>query len=313
MKTYDIVVCGGTFDLLHAGHKYFLQQVFDHCEKLIIGLTSDKYIQENKPNLGITSFANRKKNLDSFLKSIGAGERVVVTLIDDLYGPLLDPNFKAEAIAISEHRENVMKINSARKSRGLKPLEVLEVNLWQGEDREKVSSTRIRAGEIDQEGKNLLLPSTLRHLLQDAWGEVLFEIPSNLDSNKLVSVGDVTTGKFIEKGIFPKICIIDNKVERKDKKFEYEFLPEYTKINVENPAGKLTVGLVEAIENAFKKVRTVIEVDGEEDLAVLPALLYAPIGFEVYYGQPGVGLVRIKVNGDVKRKAAELIDKFEYD
>lgn len=303
---YSVVVCGGTFDLLHAGHKAFLKQVFEKGERVVIGLTSDSYISVHKSNKHVSPYDVRKKALEQFIKENRVEERVEIVEIYDMYGPLLDADFIADAIAVTEHSlPNAKKINKKREERGLQALEIVEIPLVKDQEGEVISSSRLR--------QNLLLPSTLRPLLQDTWGKIIQEIPSDIQVEKTITVGDVTTGKFIEKGIFPKICIIDNKVERKDKKFEYEFLPEHTKINVENPAGKLTVGLVEAIENAFKKVRTVIEVDGEEDLAVLPALLYTPIGFEIYYGQPGVGLVRIKVNGDVKRKAAELVDKFEYD
>ena len=39
-----------------------------------------------------------------------------------------------------------------------------------------------------------------------------------------------------------------------------------------------------------------IVVEGEEDLATLPAILYAPPGSVVVYGQPDEGSVLVKVN-----------------
>lgn len=312
MSKFETIICGGTFDLLHAGHKYFLQQILAASEKVVIGLTSDKYIQEYKPNKGIASYADRKKNLESFLENVGAGQNARIVSIDNIYGPLLDSDFQVDAIAISEHRENAMKINSMRQGRGLNPLEIVEFDLWRGEDREKVSSTRIRKGEIDRNGKNLLLPSTLRYLLQDAWGEVVSEISSGLDVKKTITVGDVTTRKFRDLGKIPKISIVDFKVNREVIE-ESEFKNSKI-VRVRNPAGTVTADLQNEILHAFQdnnKWNTVIIVNGEEDLAVLPALLYAPIGFEIYYGQPGVGLVRIVVDEKVKKKARDLIDKFE--
>lgn len=322
MKKFTAVVCGGTFDLLHAGHKYFLKQILAVSEKVVIGLTSDKYVQEYKPNKGVASYVDREKNLKLFLKSVGVGlspegsgpegQSATIVSIDDFYGPLLDPDLQVDALAISDHRENAMKINSMRQSRGLPPLEIVEFNLWRGEDRGKVSSTRIREGEIDRNGKNLLLPSTLRYLLQDAWGEVVSEISSDLDAQKTITVGDVTTRKFRDFGKIPKISIVDFKVNREVIE-ESEFKNSKI-VRVRNPAGTVTTDLQNEILHAFQddnKEVTVIIVNGEEDLAVLPALLYAPIGFEIYYGQPGVGLVRIVVDEKIKKKAKNLIDKFE--
>ena len=49
-----------------------------------------------------------------------------------------------------------------------------------------------------------------------------------------------------------------------------------------------------------------IVVDGEEDLATLPAILYAPLGSVVIYGQPNEGSVLVNVTSEMKLK----IDKF---
>ena len=47
-KKYSLVICGGTFDRLHEGHKAFLRAAFTAGERVIIGLTSYKIIK-NKP------------------------------------------------------------------------------------------------------------------------------------------------------------------------------------------------------------------------------------------------------------------------
>lgn len=53
-----------------------------------------------------------------------------------------------------------------------------------------------------------------------------------------------------------------------------------------------------------------ILIDGEEDLLVLPAIIYAPLGARVYYGQPGEGLVEVVVTHRKKRQALALLGKF---
>ncbi|MEK9208414.1 MAG: adenylyltransferase/cytidyltransferase family protein, partial [Patescibacteria group bacterium] len=45
---YHLVVCGGTFDLLHKGHVSFLKQILEKTDKVIIGITSDTYVSKFK-------------------------------------------------------------------------------------------------------------------------------------------------------------------------------------------------------------------------------------------------------------------------
>ena len=304
MKKYHVVVCGGTFDLLHEGHKDFINFALSISKKVIIGLTSDKYIEQYKKDRGVEQYDTRKKNLEIYLNSINKLDHVKIIPIDDRFGPTVNNELHIDALAVTKGTEETgREINEKRVGLGLSflPLEVFDLTLTNGGN--PISSTAIR--------KTLLLPSTLRYLLQDPWGEVLDNIPSDIDSNKLITVGDITTKKFINSGILPFLAIIDFKVERKE-------IPKYSldgfkKISVENPSGTISPKLFESVEESFEsKVRKVIIVDGEEDLTVLPALLYAPLGFEVFYGQPHQGLVRIKITEESKAKARKLISQFEY-
>ena len=84
-------------------------------------------------------------------------------------------------------------------------------------------------------------------------------------------------------------------------------------LKVSNPAGTITDDLWETIGQALELsnngVCYVIEVDGEEDLAVLPCILMANPETTILYGQPNEGLVLLKVS-DMKNKAQKLIDGF---
>jgi pantetheine-phosphate adenylyltransferase len=89
MNKYKLIACGGTFDLFHAGHKAFLQEVLSHSEKVLLGITSDLYIKSFKNGKNIESFEFRKKTVEDFLISIGAKNRVQISPINNFYGPLL--------------------------------------------------------------------------------------------------------------------------------------------------------------------------------------------------------------------------------
>ena len=52
-----------------------------------------------------------------------------------------------------------------------------------------------------------------------------------------------------------------------------------------------------------------IIVDGEEDLATLPAILYAPLGSAVVYGQPNEGSVLVDVTPEKKLHIEEFMKK----
>jgi len=45
---YNLVACGGTFDHFHKGHEEFLRYVFSVGKKVIVGVTSDEYIESSK-------------------------------------------------------------------------------------------------------------------------------------------------------------------------------------------------------------------------------------------------------------------------
>ena len=72
MTKFNFVVCGGTFDLFHAGHKSFIEDALTQSEKVLLGITGDTYVQSFKNSLSVEDFQVRKKAVENFLKSINA-------------------------------------------------------------------------------------------------------------------------------------------------------------------------------------------------------------------------------------------------
>ncbi len=132
---------------------------------------------------------------------------------------------------------------------------------------------------------------------------------------KVVAVGDVTTFCLLSSsGRKPDICIVDHKTKRMPVPDHVQQgigdLDEYEMIEVENPPATLTSELVEVIRDQLAKDRRVkIVVDGEEDLATLPAILYAPLGSTVVYGQPNEGSVAVVVTPERKEYAKSIMNK----
>lgn len=320
METYRIVAVGGTFDRLHLGHKDFLNFVLGLGKKVVLGLTSDLYIKTYKNGLGIEPYEVRLRVLEDYLKSTGRVEDVEIISLDDHFGPTLDHAYQFESLAVTTATEEAGRVvNQKRKEKNLAELPLEIFTLTPAEDGKPITSTRIRRGEINRVGrlyvkpewmeKTLLLPSTLREKLQDVWGELTSEI-SHINSAKLITVGDMTTKTFIDKKIFPLLTIVDNKVERKD--IPEEEYPQFEKIKVENLPGTISPELFLAVRDSINSgSQKMIVVNGEEDLAVLPVLLCAPLGYVIFYGQPGAGMAKLTVNEDDKNRAYELLSLFE--
>jgi uncharacterized protein (UPF0218 family) len=85
-------------------------------------------------------------------------------------------------------------------------------------------------------------------------------------------------------------------------------------VTVENPAGTLTEELLDALVAAIDApAETVLVVEGEEDLAALPAVVAAPDGASVVYGQPDEGMVHVLVDEDVRADALALLERMDGD
>ena len=77
-----------------------------------------------------------------------------------------------------------------------------------------------------------------------------------------------------------------------------------------NEAGTISKKAVELLQDALEMSSPVrIIVDGEEDLLALPLLLIVPEGSVLMYGQPYEGLVVVKINSKVRKKAKDLMDR----
>ena len=132
-------------------------------------------------------------------------------------------------------------------------------------------------------------------------------------ANYIITVGDIVTENLLRVGVFPDIAIYDHKTKR--RKYNSKIELDAVVITVNNPAGTITktllVAIKRSVELARKGKRVCIDVCGEEDLAVIPAVLYAPEGTLVIYGQPEEGVVIIEVTTEYKCKCAEILRKME--
>lgn len=166
------------------------------------------------------------------------------------------------------------------------------------------------------------MPEELRSMLKSPLGQlckgdglecVQAMEPMLRTAKKVAAVGDMTAFYLLKASIVPDLAIVDNKTKRTpvpDHVVQSLDHDSYKTIGVENPAATLTSELIDLIRTALKgDERVKIIVEGEEDLATLPAILYAPLGSVVVYGQPNEGSVLVKVTHDKKRQIEELMKR----
>ncbi|MBS7657888.1 MAG: pantetheine-phosphate adenylyltransferase [Candidatus Bathyarchaeia archaeon] len=153
MKKRKLVAVGGTFDKLHKGHKKLLEFSFEIGEKVLIGLSSDELVEKLQKPHEVASYEERKRNLISFLNEKGFTNRFELIQLKDRYGvTLIHPELEA-LVTGEENKAIVEKINEERVKKGLKPLEIFYIKPVLAENNKPISSTRIRKGEINEDGK----------------------------------------------------------------------------------------------------------------------------------------------------------------
>lgn len=307
---YKKIALGGTFDLLHKGHKALILKAFEVGKFVTIGITTDEFNKKESKK----TFEDQKQRLKS-LKFFLKGRKYTVVWLNDIFGTTLnDPQLRAIVVS-PETKAAAQLINKKRVKKGLKSLDIITLPLMKDQDGKVISSTRVKNGEIDPAGisyRKLLLksagkklPEKVRDELKKPLGKIIPAMDIKQVGFNTVSVGDITTQKLLQAGIAPKLAVVDHLVGR-------QLIPEWSTptIKIVNQPGRISKSLILAIEKGLKsgKNQTIL-VKGEEDLATIPAILLAPLGTNIVYGQPQKGAVLVNVNLGIKNKLYKLLDR----
>ena len=146
----------------------------------------------------------------------------------------------------------------------------------------------------------------------DVFDSVMAELTQ---AHCVIAVGDLTSLNLVRAGIKPRLCVVDGKTQRNQKMEGIIVMLEdsgYKVVKVLNPPATISDGLWEAMDRYIScREKVAILVDGEEDLATIPAVLLAPDGAVICYGQPDEGVVLIRVNDEIKEKTKSLLEKME--
>jgi len=163
-------ILGGTFTPIHNGHRALLHKAFQTASHdgagdghVLVGLTATSLAAETRSDpthaelLG--PFEERRSTLDGELERMAAAYTASYEIIEleNTQGPagtrtdvdalIVSPEAKAQRRAYDLNRE--------RRENGLRPLEIHTPPFVVAEDGKRISSTRIRNGEIDVHGRLL--------------------------------------------------------------------------------------------------------------------------------------------------------------
>lgn len=138
-KNKKRVVVGGTFDILHKGHKALLRKAFSLGETLI-GVTSDKLAGKSRIRK-VRPFWERERDLEEFIAK-ESFKKAKIVKIEDEFGPTLEEDFDLIVVSPGTLRAAV-SINKERKKIGKKPIKIVMINFFLDKDGKVLSATRI--------------------------------------------------------------------------------------------------------------------------------------------------------------------------
>jgi len=152
------------------------------------------------------------------------------------------------------------------------------------------------------------LKEPLGKLVKGRPDEVFREISKAIKGRKLITVGDVVTSNAIRHGLRPWMAIVDGRAMRKPLAEDPTSGLEWRRrFKLVNPPSTISEEAWGTVGEALRIGHSLVQVEGEEDLLTLVAVLCAPEGSVVLYGQPGEGVVLIEVDKAVKRAFRDLV------
>jgi len=154
-----------------------------------------------------------------------------------------------------------------------------------------------------------LLKEPLGVLIQGEMPKPYELLKETFGDSMIIAVGDIVDKNIRALGITPKLSIIDGKTKRSEIGHDGDPKRDADMVVV-NPRSNITRELWDALEGCDFDDRKIF-IDGEEDLATLPAIFFAPEGAIVVYGQPDEGIVIVNVTEEKKKEVYSILSRME--
>ena len=143
MSKFSLIAMGGTFDIIHRGHLTLLENAFEISDKVIIGLTSDEFVQK-KGKTPIHKYDERLKNLISVIFHKFPNTNFEISQLNNDFGPAVLEKDVQALIVSDETSDQGNVLNKLRTERNLPLVEVIVVPMFLAKDGVRISSTRIK-------------------------------------------------------------------------------------------------------------------------------------------------------------------------
>lgn len=154
MHRFDTAATGGTFDSVHRGHLALLDRAFGVARRVVIGVTSDG-LAARRGKSPSSPYSERSAAVGALASSRYPGRQFAVSRLDDVFGPAVLERRVGALVVSAETEPQGAVLNRMRALRGLPPVEVVVVPMVAAEDGTRISTTRIRGGAMDADGRML--------------------------------------------------------------------------------------------------------------------------------------------------------------
>ncbi|QKQ99802.1 DUF359 domain-containing protein [Metallosphaera tengchongensis] len=140
---------------------------------------------------------------------------------------------------------------------------------------------------------------------------ILFQNDNKLASyvksfNRIISVGDVVTSRLLDLGIVPFLAIIDGKTRR-----TVNMGTNKTELVINNEPGVLRYSVMSKVKEILEGEKSIsVFVNGEEDMLVIPVILFGKDGDVIVYGQPNAGAVCLENWEGSRWRVLDILSKF---
>ena len=142
-----ITAVGGTFNVLHSGHKRLLDLAFKDSDHVLIGVTSDRMASDKGKHVPYEIRVNAVKEYVS-----RSSVTFEIVEIDDMYGPAATRS-DIDTLAVSEETYgNAVKVNRERMKNGLPPLSISVVRMFTDDSGKKICASNILSGDYSRSG-----------------------------------------------------------------------------------------------------------------------------------------------------------------
>lgn len=140
-------ILGGTFNVIHDGHKALIRRAFELSDDVTIGLATDEFATVGRKR--INPYYLRLKALVLFLDSIRRSAEIVP--LSDAHGPALTSE-KCYLVVSKETEPNAVEINKRRTDNGLEPLFISVIDMVKSKSGREIHASDILSGEYSRSG-----------------------------------------------------------------------------------------------------------------------------------------------------------------